>query len=300
MDSPKCINKVDIVIDSENVTFSKCCLTCSNNFIRVPFKEIYSMTEDQIFKFIWDLPSKKSDKDIIERRQDFNCEGSCITDWKNHPNILGISTKACNLKCAMCRDEVYTSKTIQQEKELYFRILNLACQRPEIDTVVPAVFGEFFMFKKEAFQFLSEAKKHNTLVYSATNLTILNDDDISELLSGKYDNFALIASIDSFTPSIYTQMRRGASCKDAFQVYKNFSRIVENKSKLKDFRVNTVIFPGVNFIKEDIENTLFVFESHKFDNYFLFKAVQTPLEEYTKEAWFTEDFQKRAHFSYSY
>jgi hypothetical protein len=159
--------------------------------------------------------------------------------------------------------------------------------------------GEFFVFKDEAFQFLSNAKKYQKYVFFASNLTLLNDNDITELLSGNYDNVGIHASIDSFNPSIYTRMRRGTSCKDAFQVFRNFSRLAESKSKLNEFTVHPVLFPQINFIKEDIENTLFVFESHKFDDYLFFKASQTPLEEYTKEVWFTEEFQKKIHFSYN-
>lgn len=298
MDSPTCVNKIDVVIDNKNVTFSKCCLTMSVNNVVKPFEEVYKMSDEEIFNLIWNLSSAKSD--IIEKSQEFNCNGTCVSDWQKHPTVLGVSTKICNLKCVMCRDEIYTSPTISKEKELYFRVLNIANNISEIQAIVPAVLGEFFVFKNEAIQFLRDAKNKNKEVCTASNLILIDDEMLSELLSGEFKNYDLIASIDSFNPEIYMQMRRGATRKEAEHVFKNFDIICQNQSALRSFRVNTVLFPSVNFIKEDIQNTVSVFKKHNFDNFFLFKANQTPIEEYTSKEWWTPEFQKEAHFSYSY
>lgn len=206
---PTCLSAGSIEISCrENgmIKFWKCCKLHPVEVIgAISFKNFMALENKHEY-----LDSKS--RFIPPKHKYFNtnatgvCRGCKWCDYSKTPlNRITVISNSCNLRCSMCREDVYCS---QDESENYFGLLE-AVRGMALEELFLTNGGEPFLHKERTLKYIeSLTEKDFKIVGCITNGTTLDDEDIERLANLTNVGFFSMVSVDGITEETYEKVRR--------------------------------------------------------------------------------------------
>ena len=155
---------------------------------------------------------------------------------KNRLTNIDIScTRTCNLNCTMCRNNVIT----ESDNDYFYFLILKQLKGHNLEQISLNQNGEPFYHKKETMDYIKSLKYDSDckILSIISNLTLLNDNDIYDLIDIEKNNHIKInitASIDGITEETYKKIRRNNL----------FNKVIHNVELL----ANNNILNIINFV----------------------------------------------------
>ena len=221
----KCINshnRLHITFDGpEHICFTHCCKRYSEHQNSIAINDLYNMDSAEFSKILHNVYN------TIPDNHDYNTYYYCNTKNKkciyNDETLQFIAVdlfRYCNIRCPMCHLNKSNFISLEENKKLYFYVLNLL-KTMHLDTIQLTGIGKPFYVKKETFEWLKTVSNNDTKnIFIVTNGTMLNSDDIVQLYNiSKNNNFKIkiMVSCSAITPETYQKTHNNKN----FETVKN-------------------------------------------------------------------------------
>lgn len=161
------------------------------------FDEVYKMSSDEFWNYLQDSYKKIPENHKWE--PDYYCNTKnkiCVYNDKYIRKVVVSTSKHCNIHCKMCMVSSNTLLKPDEDKKLYFNILE-KLKNHGIFEIGLTHNGEPFLYKQQAFDYIESLKPKIdcSQICITTNAILLNDDDILRLETRKKNNMDIFLMV---------------------------------------------------------------------------------------------------------
>lgn len=229
----KCVypNNVYLTITDDKINVYTCCIHMGKS-LDAP---ILSIPVDKIYEYDIFDELKKIRANKTNFKYKYNNGDVCWCDEFNEVKNIHVSvSKVCNIDCKMCfvHDKIKTKDGIENDKKLYFYILNTLAKQ-NLDSIRFTESGEPFYYKKDVINWLDSLTNIKT-IYITSNLTLLTENDIETLHKIALKNnitFKIKASIAAMNNETYKKVHNN----------NNFNKVIKNAKLLNKYNMLDMI-----------------------------------------------------------
>ena len=240
-----CINSHDRLhitfSGKDHICFCHCCKRPEEKTEITAIDSLYKLTKDEFKNLLFSAYAKIPENHKYET--EFYCQTKAKRCIYNELTLKFVAVdifRYCNIHCPMCHVSKTQFMTFEENKKLYFFILN-NLKELQLDTIQLTGIGEPFMLKADTFNWLSTLTKNDTKnILIITNTTLLNIDDIIkmyEISKNTGIKINVMSSCSAITEETYKLVHNN----------NNFNKVVENICNLNKYGllefINFVIQP---------------------------------------------------------
>lgn len=241
----KCINSHDRLhitfSGKDHICFCHCCRRPDEKSGIIAINTLYNLSKEEFKNLLLSAYTKIPENHRYET--DFYCQANancCVYNDRSLKFVAVDIFRYCNIHCPMCYISKTQFMTFDENKKLYFFILN-NLKGLDLDTIQLTGIGEPFMLKKETIEWLSSLNINDVKnIFIITNTTLLELDDIiklSEISKNTGVKINIMSSCSAITEDIYKIVHNNH----------NFNKVIENICNLNKYGllqfINFVIQP---------------------------------------------------------
>ena len=240
-----CINSHDRLhitfSGKEHICFCHCCKRPEEKSEIISIDSLYNLTKEEFKNLLFNAYTKIPENHKYET--DFYCQTKskyCIYNELSLKFVAVDIFRYCNIHCPMCHISKNQFMTFDENKKLYFFILNYL-KGLDLNTIQLTGLGEPFMLKKETIEWLSTLNINDVKnILIVTNATLLDLNDIiklSEISKNTGIKINIMTSCSAITKETYKIVHNN----------NNFDKVIENICNLNKYGllefINFVIQP---------------------------------------------------------